>query len=73
MLCRHLGFTETGVDEIELKTFYTGNILTGDYMCYNIQSNRTSCCIHLVPYKITSATQMPYVRCEYGMMCKKRT
>lgn len=68
MLCQHLGFRGTDKDHTGNKEFAKKNyrlFLTGDLMCYNQESNRKSCCVNLVPVKITPPVQLPYVRCEY--------
>jgi hypothetical protein len=68
MLCQHLGYKEMAANDIKVDKLGVGySILIGDLICYDTQSNGTSCCVHLVPFETTSSIKMQYVRCEYGL------
>ena len=66
MLCQYLGFEEIDGKSIETTQLGSGQeIVTGDLICYNTQSNRTSCCVHLKPLTTNTSTAIPDVRCKY--------
>ena len=66
MLCQHLGFEEMNGNIIETKQLETElQIAAGDLICYNTQSSRTSCCVHLEPSTSTTSITIPYTRCKY--------
>ena len=65
MLCRHLGFTDTGENDIKFGQTRGNEVAIGDLICYNTGSNGSSCCTHLIVSKISSTVSIPYVKCEY--------
>ena len=68
MLCQHLGFQEIDGNNVVTSQLGSGQqIFTGDLICYNTQSSRTSCCVHLKPSTSTTRTKIPYVRCKYNL------
>ena len=69
MLCQYLGFEEIDGNNIETTQLGSGQeIVTGDLICYNTQSNRTSCCVHLNPLTTNTSTAIPDVRCKYALL-----
>ncbi|XP_028413353.1 uncharacterized protein LOC114536224 [Dendronephthya gigantea] len=67
MLCKHLGFGETGVNAVKkVEIGANEKIGTGDLVCYsNTRSSETSCCAHLVPSTTTSNMNISYVECKF--------
>ena len=66
MLCQHLGFDETGRNDINNhRSNVERDIATGDLICYNTQGIGTSCCVYLQMSAIKYNVDLPYVKCEY--------
>jgi hypothetical protein len=67
-----LGFEEIDSNVIQTGQLGSGRqIATGDLICYDTQSSRTSCCVHLKPSISTTSTRIPYMSCKYAIYTHK--
>lgn len=65
-LCQHLGFHGIHDNGIKFGVTTKGeSIVTGDFVCYNNQSEGTSCCAYLQPKTANTTDKIPFVACEY--------
>ena len=66
MLCRHLGFdAETGAYSAFSRISPGHKMASGDFICYNVHLNETSCCVNLKPFTAKGTVlRMPYVKCK---------